>query len=229
MQVQSKVSEQLQVINKPPPPYVPPAHGSPLTTIFPSNDRISDIVFRRMKELSTCSNDLTTEKFQTPTTAQKLSDENITNIFERIVLDICVECMNDLPSFSSRTNVDSSAYKQLEKYKHPLAFYNPPDRLDCIQNHVLKRVRKLLGDYPYNSTNLNRPLMTRSSTINKCKHDTVDEILVQEISEDDSMWTNFDIEKSEVLTAITAEIMSMELAEALHDCQTNWMRKVHVL
>lgn len=224
-----KISEQLQVINKPPPPYVPPAHGSPLTTIFPSNDRIADIVFRRMKELSTCPNDLTLENFKTPAATQKLSDENITNIFERIVLDICVECMNDLPSFSSNTNVSSSpgvVYKQLQKYKHPLAFYNPPDRLVCIQDYVLKRVKKLLGDYPYNSTNLNRASTTRSSTINKCKHDTVDEILVQEISEDDSMWTNFDIEKSEVLTAITAEILSMELMDALHDCQTNYMRKV---
>lgn len=223
-----KVSEQLQVINKPPPPYVPPAHGSPLTTIFPSNDRISDIVFRRMKELYTCPS----ENFKTPAATQKLIDENITNIFERIVLDICVECMNDLPSFLPSKEVDSSpvfAYKQLEKYKHPLAFYNPPDRLVCIQNHVLKRVRKLLGDYPYNSTTLNRPvIITRSSTINKCKHDTVDEILVQEISEDDSMWTNFDIEKSEVLTAITGEILSIELMDALHDCQTNWMRKAHL-
>lgn len=173
-----------------------------------------------MEELST------PENVKTLTATPKLSDENITNIFERIVLDICLECMNDLPSFSVNSQ-RGVAYYQLEKYKHPLAFYNPPDRLFCIQEYVLQRVRKLLGDYPYNSTNLNRPLVTRSSTVNKCKHDTVDEILVQEISEDDAMWTIFDMEKSEVLTAITAEIMSMELMDALHDCQTNWMLKVH--
>lgn len=40
-----------EIPNKPPPPYVPPAHGSPMTTIFPSEQRIKDITFRRSKEL----------------------------------------------------------------------------------------------------------------------------------------------------------------------------------
>lgn len=40
-----------EIPNKPPPPYVPPAHGSPMTTIFPSEERIKDITFRRTHEL----------------------------------------------------------------------------------------------------------------------------------------------------------------------------------
>lgn len=40
-----------EIPNKPPPPYVPPAHGSPMTTIFPSEARIKEITFRRTKEL----------------------------------------------------------------------------------------------------------------------------------------------------------------------------------
>lgn len=40
-----------EIPNKPPPPYVPPAHGSPMTTIFPSEERIKDITYRRTHEL----------------------------------------------------------------------------------------------------------------------------------------------------------------------------------
>lgn len=40
-----------EIPNKPPPPYVPPAHGSPMTAIFPSEQRIQEITFRTIKEL----------------------------------------------------------------------------------------------------------------------------------------------------------------------------------
>lgn len=59
----------------------------------------------------------------------------------------------------------------------------------------------------------------------KRKHDTVDEILVQEMAEDDAMWTNFEAEKAEVLRSTTDEMMQIIVQEALRDCEAAFLQK----
>lgn len=135
-----------EIPNKPPPPYVPPAHGSPMTAIFPSDSRIQEIVYRRVELL-----------LKTPTNGTDCIDANpigadtepITNIYERIALDICAECLKELPPVN--------APPQQMHFRHLLAFYNPPDRLQCMQQHVLRRVKKLLRHPQHHTTTPSSP------------------------------------------------------------------------
>uniref|UniRef100_T1H471 DUF4378 domain-containing protein n=1 Tax=Megaselia scalaris TaxID=36166 RepID=T1H471_MEGSC len=125
-----------EIPNKPPPPYVPPAHGSPMTTIFPSEQRIKDITFRRSKELFY-------EIFETETpTKDKLPsilEENITNIYERIILDICKEKID---------NVDEIIIQELYEEEHKWTNFDEEEAeiksiiIDEILNDVIKDVVK---------------------------------------------------------------------------------------
>lgn len=188
-----------EIPNKPPPPYVPPAHGSPMTTIFPSNDRIQEITFRRIAELyaehiigeSTAIEHI-------PKSSTSILDENITNIYERIVLDICQECFGEIQQHLP----NSPTYLRAQKYKSPLAFYNPPNRLLCAQQFVLKRIKSLLNVTGATGTGVHHqrsPQMVALACTSRRKRDVVDEILIQELMEDESKWTNFDVEEMQVL------------------------------
>lgn len=303
-----------EIPNKPPPPYVPPAHGSPMTAIFPSDSRIQEIVYRRVQQLlkritngrsGSGDNSSSIELDDSDLcTADSSDNENITNIYERIALDICAECLKEFPV---------NAAKNMH-FRHPLAFYNPPDRLQCMQQHVLQRVKKLLrhphattpttstgvpgnvssiaiadgcnasaGAIPVSTlvtavqtttaatdeqqiaaaspaseasnpsavtavtplpTNfvkhlggtLNNPQppshqqSSRDSSNDFCSIGAKrklwwNEILLNEMMEDDSTWTNFDVERTEVLRTVSDEIVRMLVEEALVDCESAFDRK----
>lgn len=53
---------------------------------------------------------------------------------------------------------------------------------------------------------------------NKRKRDVVDEILVQEMLDDDAFWTNFDVERVEVLANVANDVLRMMVEEAIGDC-----------
>lgn len=210
-----------------------------MTTIFPSDDRISEIVNRRMAELYKDQQENNSDESLLIAEKRKqasILDENITNIYERIILDICQECIAELPLHPPLTIpgvlpvTKSTEYTQIEKFKHPLAFYNPPNRLECVQQYVLKRVKKLIGNGIYGQNNNSSTLLpTQIITVvscNKRKRDHVDEILVQEMMEDESKWTNFDAEKSEVLNNVTNEIMLQLIEETLIECRLQFVRKI---
>lgn len=211
-----------------------------MTTIFPSDDRIAEIVNRRMEELYE-DQQLQCNKLEKSLLIEdkqkKISilDENITNIYERIILDLCQECNAELPLYPPPTivlvpTIKSTEYTKIEKYKHPLAFYNPPNRLKCAQNYVLQRVKKLIGNGIYgqinNTSNLLPTQIMAVVTCNKRIRDHVDEILVQEMMDDESKWTNFDAEKLEVLNNVTNEIMLQLIQETLKECQLEFLRKM---
>lgn len=94
--------------------------------------------------------------------------------------------------------------KDTNAFRAPLAFYNPPNRLLCYQMYALKRIYKILNrpcdgrHDDCNDSTLLQPLMARLSTSNRRKRDAVDEILIQELYEDDSKWTNFTLEEEEI-------------------------------
>lgn len=191
-----------EIPNKPPPPYVPPAHGSPMTTIFPSNDRIQEIIFRRIAELyAERIIESTSEATENIPRSTSILDENITNIYERIVLDICQECFAEIQQHLP----NSQTYLRAQKYKSPLVFYNPPNRLLCAQEFVLKRVKSLLNVAGGGATDngvhhqQRSPQMVTLACSSRRKRDVVDEILIQELMEDESKWTNFDVEEMQVL------------------------------
>lgn len=128
-----------------------------------------------------------------------ITDENITNIYERIILDICKECLNDFKA-------TFEAPQASEQYKDPLALYNPPDRLKCVQDFVYKKVRKYLGMDSKNSQSSKKPFSIFGAKSRKI--DTVDEIIIQELYEEESKWTNFDEEEAEVKAIIIEEILN---------------------
>lgn len=209
-----------EIPNKPPPPY--PAHGSPMTTIFPSNERIQEIVFRRISELYTqciiiknnessiVASSSSSPSITSSSAPASILNENLTNVYERIIVDIVKECFDDIQMHLP----NSPTYLRGQKYKSPLAFYNPPDRLLCIQEFVLKRVKVLLN---VNGT-LNQPSpphqrshqMVALSCSSRRKRDAVDEILIQELMEDESKWTNFDVEEMQVLNDISNDTFTID-------------------
>lgn len=128
-----------------------------------------------------------------------LIDENITNIYERIILDICKECLNDFKSTFKASQCS-------EQYKDPLALYNPPDRLKCVQDYVYKKVRKYLGMNSKNSQCSKKSFSIYGAKSRKIDH--VDEIIIQELYEEESKWTNFDEEEAEVKAIIIEEILN---------------------
>lgn len=108
------------------------------------------------------------------------------NLYERIFVNICEEIMEEMQQQES--NHRTHAYKQ------PLAFFNPPNRLNCLKEFVVKRIQKLLGRQNHSI----QPQISYMIAKNRRKRDLVDEILIQELLEDEQKWTNFDVEEEEI-------------------------------
>ncbi|KAJ6641626.1 hypothetical protein Bhyg_06566, partial [Pseudolycoriella hygida] len=195
-----------EIPNKPPPPYVPPAHGSPLNAIYPTDERIKDIVYRRISDLY---NSVISDPATATAKSHSILSENITNVYERIILDVCTECIAEF-------DIDQSAMSN-QKFKQLLAFYNPPNRLEYVQDFTLKKVKKLLDP---------NSCMGPATQIGACvkrKRDLVDEMLVMEMIEDESKWSNFDLEEKEVIENIVEQIVLLVVNDAVDDA-TSWRR-----
>lgn len=203
-----------EIPNKPPPPY--PVHRQlPKTPPFPTDERIKDIVYTRTQELyeKPSSDSLSESPMRTDATFVKSPTVSITspespalqheiNVFERIILDCCNEIMHEICAPEKQAG---------GIVRQPIRFFNPPNRLQCYQEHVLKRIFKLL-DRPYSSNdkidNESKSFSEMRSFLpsqvaqltynNRRKRDAVDDILIQELYEDESRWTNFDLEENEI-------------------------------
>ena len=145
-----------------------------------------------------------------PQLMSSILDENITNIYERIILDVCKECMEGHQNILTNLNPDT--------YKNCLALFNPPDRLKYMQEFVHLHVQNLLGiEKKFNST-----LKNSIFTIGRRKCDHVDEILIQELYEEELKWANFNDEEDEVKLAIIDEICIDLMKEyAIQEMTTN--------
>lgn len=205
-----------EIPNKPPPPY-PVCRQLRQTPPFPSDDRIKEIVYSRIKELYDKS---TTDLIQTPvqndatfvkspslsTSSSDSSPSPVqdgTNLFEHILSDCCAEIMHEIVAPGKQPSG-----------QQPLGFFNPPNRLKCYQNYVLNRIFKLLNR-PHSSdrstddgsktfSGIRTFLASQVAQLisNRRKRDTVDEILIQELYEDESRWTNFDLEEMEIRESV---------------------------
>lgn len=102
------------------------------------------------------------------------------------------------------------------KFKQRLAFYNPPNRLQYVQEFALKKVKKLLD--PNSSS-----MATQIGACVKRKRDLVDEMLVMEMIEDESKWSNFDLEEKEVIENIVEQIVLLVVNDAV-DQAAVWQR-----
>lgn len=190
----------------------------PKTLPFPHDDRIKEIVHCRIEELYDKS---TSESFHTPVRSDATfvkspslsvsgSDssppppQDETNLFERIISDCCVEVMQEMV-----------APEKQPGGRQPLGFFNPPNRLKCYQDYALKQIFKLLnrsissdhsivGDEPKSFSGTRTFLASPVAQLisNRRKRDTVDEILIQELYEDESRWSNFDAEEQEIRESV---------------------------
>lgn len=202
---------------KPPPPY--PVHRHlPKTAPFPSDDRIKEIVYGRVEELyNKTQSDATPETpirndatfVKSPTLPLITSPESPlmqgeANVFERIIFDCCEEIMQDAND------------EVIGSFKQRMEFFNPPNRLACLQQHTFKRIFKLLNR-PHSSKTEELKAFTGTVNIrsflpsqvahltfnNRRKRDAVDEILIHELYEDEPKWTNFELEENEVRESVT--------------------------
>ena len=196
-----------EIPNKPPPPYIPPANGSPLALIFPTNERVEELVTQIVAELY--------ESYSSNTIFAFRSDESITNVYEKLIIDLCHEYFDEL-----KPPKKDVSFKTVKVDKRPLAFYNPPDDLTCMTAFVQKKIASALN--PDNFRCHQAPFMFNCS---KRKRDVVDEILVQEMTEDEIKWTNFDNEEIDVKNDVTNEILKILMDEALADMEKAFEEK----
>ncbi|XP_062547034.1 centrosome-associated protein 350-like [Armigeres subalbatus] len=206
-----------EIPNKPPPPYIPPANGSPLALIFPPESRINDLIETRTKELY----------FDEPT-QEKLQADNVTNIYEKLILDMCKELYTDV-----RSPKEDVSFRTVKLEKRPLTFYNPPDRLICVQNYMKQKIKRILNEdfllqQQQQQLNLHHcpvPFLMFAGSSAKRKRDQVDEILAQEMFDEEARWTNFDREEIEVKERIVGEVTKLLVADAFKDMEEAWKEK----
>lgn len=124
-----------------------------------------------------------------------------TNIYERVISDVCKEVYNEFNSLSNNKN---------QNYLNKLSLYNPPDHLKAMQLHILEKIKQLL------LLNNNNNKIDGPSTIiggSGKKRDHVDEILIREMFENNSNWTNFDLEELEVKNNIFNDVKNLMFSE----------------
>ncbi|XP_053673514.1 uncharacterized protein LOC128723773 [Anopheles nili] len=235
-----------EIPNKPPPPYIPPANGSPLALLFPCELRIDELIDGRVEELH-----------RDRIAPERLGSDHVTNVYEKLILDMCNELYRDL-----RPADPTVSFRTIPHDKRPLVFHNPPDALYCMKDYLRQKVRRVLSEaqlalqqqqHQHQQAQLllhhqlqqahptasqlhhhhllhhhcatTVPFMFANGCANKRKPDQVDEILKQETHDDDPRWTNFDREEIEVKNRITDELLKSLLTEALQDMTEAFERK----
>lgn len=110
-----------------------------------------------------------------------------TNVYERIISDVCKEVFNECKLNSQKTN---------QNYLNNLSLYNPS--LKAIQVYILEKIKQLLLFEDDDKTGGENNRRWSNITTGGKKRDLVDEILIREMFENNSNWTNFDLEEFEV-------------------------------
>uniref|UniRef100_A0A8D8L3N2 Centrosome-associated protein 350 n=1 Tax=Culex pipiens TaxID=7175 RepID=A0A8D8L3N2_CULPI len=217
-QLEQQVVFLREIPNKPPPPYIPPANGSPLALIFPTEQRIDELIEDRTRHL-----------FHSSDATPPLTSDHVTNIYEKLVLDMCTELFTDL-----RAPTPDVSFRTVRHDKRPLAFFNPPNALNCLQHHMKRKVKKILNEETLaqqQQQNLHHcPMPYLGMAVPgiggaKRKRDQVDEILAQEMCDEEPRWTNFDREEIEVKERIVEELAKMLVADALQDMEDAWRER----
>lgn len=131
-------------------------------------------------------------------------NEQITNIYERIVLDICREYLSE-----NKEILNADRVLDPRNYHSQLAFFNPPNRLRCIQEAIYREVRICLA--------MDKTQPKRSHVYSvygqRAKQDYIGRIINQEMYDEDDRWCNFRREEAEVLELIVKEMIDRNICE----------------
>lgn len=65
----------------------------------------------------------------------------MTNIYEKLFLDMCGELFTDL-----RALTPDVSFHTVRRDKRPLAFFNPPNALACLHPHMKRKVKQILNE-----------------------------------------------------------------------------------
>ncbi|XP_046866071.1 uncharacterized protein LOC111519843 isoform X2 [Drosophila willistoni] len=193
-----------EIPNKPPPPYVPPAPGSPMTTIFPSEERIRCLTYRRSHELfcKLSNTDYVNDKGDP---LPSVMSEKITNIYERIVLEICQEWMDEHKDILNKRDPCN--------FRTSLSLFNPPNRLRSIQNSIYKDVRYALT-MEMKSSNRSQSHLIYA---NRGKRDHIEKIIIQELFDEDQQWDTFHCNENEVLKLIIDSMIEQYVEQIVEE------------
>uniref|UniRef100_A0A182K6N7 Uncharacterized protein n=1 Tax=Anopheles christyi TaxID=43041 RepID=A0A182K6N7_9DIPT len=104
-----------EIPNKPPPPYIPPANGSPLALLFPCETRIDELIDGRVEALH-----------RDRIAPDSLRSDHVTNVYEKLILDMCKEFYHDL-----RPAEPTVSFRTIAHDKRPLV-KRKPDQVDEI-------------------------------------------------------------------------------------------------
>lgn len=126
-----------------------------------------------------------------------LGNETVTNIFERLIIDMCREYF-----------IDMKSHFEINSFVGKLTFHRPPDQLKCTQQFILRKVMKTLKPTP-----ITNQLCTLVNS--RRKRDHVDETLLQELFEEEERWTNFHIEEKEVIDSVVQRYTDTLIKEAI--------------
>lgn len=218
-----------EIPNKPPPPYIPPAQGNRLPLIFPDEQRFNELITNRIDQLyNNLYTDIKELNEDDPEIISPNDKSQSGNIYETIILDLCNELYREFRNSNHSVQV---TFKTPKNYKKPLAFYNPPDDLKCLQKYIIEKIKKILvpSDNHLNASSSLmescRPIQTGVFCFTKRKRDHVDEILVREMLEEEEKWTNFDEEEIQVKNEVTNDIINRFITEALGDIEKAFHNK----
>uniref|UniRef100_A0A336MCL6 CSON015222 protein n=1 Tax=Culicoides sonorensis TaxID=179676 RepID=A0A336MCL6_CULSO len=225
MQIEQEIEELQQQVpfylrdipNKPPPPYTLPLQESNKDR-FPSIQTIQNLAMKRVEKLYRINKKYAPILNGIDSNGDN-SPEVSLNIYERLVIDVSEELFY---SFEK----SSLSEKQTGVIKNSLVFYNPPNELECLQNFISKKVKKLSeplaraensisNDFDSlvggNSLNNYQGILGRRNP----KKDLVDEVLMLELIEDDPNWSYFEPEEIVVKNDLVNGILKMLVEEAV--------------
>lgn len=199
-QLQQQVPLSYQIPKKPPPPYTLRPEETD-TNQFPSREIVHKLVMQRVETLyntNHASGSITRYPIEGSTA----------NIYERIIIDMAEEMFYSF-----------ERYLEIEKHagvlKNSLAFFDPPNELECLKENAVRKVDKICS--PIIDVQLEVELISARTATNKKKRDLVDEILISELASDDSNWSYFDAEEKIVKNDLVNVILKQLVHEAVHD------------
>ncbi|XP_033234761.1 uncharacterized protein Atf6 isoform X3 [Drosophila pseudoobscura] len=119
----------------PSPPYMPLDQRSPITKFFPSEDRLKMIIFRNTEKIFALYGNTVNGNYGER--KQSLMKQKITNIYDRVIIEICREIMekikkslirNEHSNFHSLQNIKKYAHKEVRDAFFMFKIYSSPSQ-----------------------------------------------------------------------------------------------------
>lgn len=194
-----------EIPNKPPPPYTPPSALPRSQNLLPSDVKeLTEVCSYSSKVLYKAHQNNNLDKVKFSENGFKLfSKIDVNRICAEFIFNICRDVAKE--HYSQFIRIEQPSWLVLTK-KSQLARNKPPDA-EGLERILVRKLKELFG--------FKTVQITESAIIKwgRKKRDHVDEVLVMESQEEESQWTNFDMDELIVKDKLTEDIMKMLLEE----------------